>query len=167
MRAEPLPKPHTPYTMTPEETVAKFADALEQFKPIYGQPSDTDLTRIRGVVALIHLQIPYDDTGGTHNLIVLIWPVAAYTTCYDAEFPNPHALVPTIRQLMTMPRPVSARARNRRTKPSALTAAPTRPCFTPTLRQRRFSPTSKWGAQVARPSTSCCYIMICRAITLK
>ena len=29
-------KPHTPDTMTPEEIVAKFADALKKFEPIDG-----------------------------------------------------------------------------------------------------------------------------------
>ena len=45
--AEPLPNTRTPDTMTPEEIVAKVADALEQFDPIDIQPSDTYLTRIR------------------------------------------------------------------------------------------------------------------------
>ena len=75
--------------MTPEEIVAKFADVLEQFKPIDGQLSDTDLTRIREVVAPLLLQIPYEETGGTHNLIGLIQPVTAYTTRYGAEFLEP------------------------------------------------------------------------------
>ena len=42
-RAEPLPKPRTTGTMTPEEIVAKFADALEQFESIDSQSSDTNL----------------------------------------------------------------------------------------------------------------------------
>ena len=68
-RAEPLLKPRTPDTMTPKEIVAKFANALEQFKPIDDQPSDTEITRIREVVAPLLLQIPYDKTEGAHNLI--------------------------------------------------------------------------------------------------
>ena len=40
-------------------------------------------------MAPILLQIPYDETGGTHNLIGLIWLVAAYTTRYGAEFSEP------------------------------------------------------------------------------
>ena len=66
--------------------MAKFADALKQFEPIYGQPSDTDLTRIWEVVAPLLLTIPYEITGSTHNLVGLIWPVAAYTMRYGAEF---------------------------------------------------------------------------------
>ena len=45
--------------MTPEEIVAKFAHYLDQFEPIAGQPSDSDLIRIREVVAPLLLQIPY------------------------------------------------------------------------------------------------------------
>ena len=40
-------------------------------------------------MALLLLQIPYDKTGGPHNLIGLIWPVTAYTTRYSAEFIGP------------------------------------------------------------------------------
>ena len=43
----------------------------------------------------------------------------------------------------------------------------TQRCFTSTSRQSRFSPTSKWGAQVAMPLNSWRCIMKCRAITLK
>ena len=88
-RSEPLLKPRTPDTMTPKEIVVKFADAIEQFEPIDGQPSDTDLTRILEVVAPLLLQIPYNETGGTHNPIGLIWTVAVYTTRYGAEFVKP------------------------------------------------------------------------------
>ena len=79
-------KPCTTDTVTPEDIVAKFADAIEQFYPIEGQTSDTELTQIREVLAPLLLQIPYDQTEGTHNLIVLIWSVASYTTRYGAEF---------------------------------------------------------------------------------
>ena len=83
-RSETLPESHTPDTIMPEDIVMKLANVLEQFEPIDGQPSDTDLTRIREVMALLLLQIPYDKTGGTHNPIGLIWLVAAYTTRYGA-----------------------------------------------------------------------------------
>ena len=59
-RAEPLLKPRTLDTMTPKDIVAKFADALEQFKTIEVQPSDIDLMRIQEVVAPLLLKIPYD-----------------------------------------------------------------------------------------------------------
>ena len=58
--------------MSPEETVEKFATALDNFEPITEQPSDTDLTRLLEAVAPLLLQTPYDKTGGKHNLIGLI-----------------------------------------------------------------------------------------------
>ena len=65
--------------MMPKEIVAYF-------ELIDGQPSNTDLTLIREVVVTLLLQILDDETGGTHNLISLNWPVTAYTTRYGAEF---------------------------------------------------------------------------------
>ena len=74
--------------MTPEEIVAKLAHALDNFKPIDRQPSDTDLTRFQEAVALLLLKIPYDKTGAVHNLICLIWPEAAYVACYGEASPK-------------------------------------------------------------------------------
>ena len=64
--------------MTPEEIVSKFAHSLDNFEPIDGQLSDTNLTRLREAVAPILLQIPYDETGAIHNLIDSIWMDATY-----------------------------------------------------------------------------------------
>ena len=75
--------------MTPEEIVAKFAHALNNFEPITGQPSNTDLTRLWEAVAPLLLQIPYDETGAKHNLIVLIRPKAAYVACYSKALSEP------------------------------------------------------------------------------
>ena len=75
--------------MTPKDIVAKFADALDKFKPTNGQPSDTKLTRVRKVLTTLLLHIPYDKTEGTQNMISLIRPVAAYTTRYRKEFAKP------------------------------------------------------------------------------
>ena len=75
--------------MTPKDIVAKFAHSLDNFEPIVGQPSDSDLTRLREAIAPLLLQIPYDETGAVHNLIGLIWPEAAYVTRYGEDFPDP------------------------------------------------------------------------------
>ena len=64
--------------MTPEEIVAKFAHALDNFEPITGQLSDTNLTRLWEDVAPLLLQIPYDKTGGKHIFIGLIRPKLPY-----------------------------------------------------------------------------------------
>ena len=73
--------------MTPEDIVSKFAHALNNFEPIYGQPSDTDLTRFREAVAPLLLQILYDETGSVRNLISLIRSEAAYVARYGDAFP--------------------------------------------------------------------------------
>ena len=75
--------------MTPEEIVAKFLHALNNFEPITGQPFDTDLKRLWGGVAPLLIQIPYDETGGKHNLIGLIRPNLAYVAPYYEAFPEP------------------------------------------------------------------------------
>ena len=75
--------------MTPEEIVAKFAAALDNFEPITEQPSDTDLTRLWEAVTPLLLQILYDETGGKHSLIGLIWSKLAYVARYGKAFPEP------------------------------------------------------------------------------
>ena len=75
--------------MTPDDIVVKFATALDHFEPITNQPSDTNLTRLREAVAPLLLQIPYDETGGTHNLIGIIWAKPAYLKRYGEAFPEP------------------------------------------------------------------------------
>ena len=75
--------------MTLDEIVAKFLAALDHFEPILYQPSDTDLTRLREAVAPLLLKIPYDETGGTHNLIGIIRAKPAYLKRYGKVFPEP------------------------------------------------------------------------------
>ena len=74
--------------MNPEDIVAKFAHALDNFEPIAGQPSNTDLTRLRQAVAPLLLQILYEKTRAVHNLIGLIRPEAAYVAHYGEAFPE-------------------------------------------------------------------------------
>ena len=75
--------------MTPDEIVSKFLVALDNFDPITDQPSDSDLTRLRGDIAPLLLQIPYDETGGAHNLIGIIRAKPAYLKRYGEAFPKP------------------------------------------------------------------------------
>ena len=75
--------------MTPEEIVTKLAHALNNFEPIDGQPSDTDLKRLWDAVAPLLLQIPYEERGAVHNLIGIIRPEAAYVARCGEAFPNP------------------------------------------------------------------------------
>ena len=74
--------------MTPDEIVSKFLAALDNFKPITDQPWDSDLTRMREAIAPLLLQIPYDETGGTHNLIEIIRANPAYLKRYGEAFPE-------------------------------------------------------------------------------
>ena len=67
----------------------KFAHSLDNFEPIVGQPSDSDLTRLREAVVPLLLQIPYNKTGAVHNLIGLIWPEASYVARYGKAFHKP------------------------------------------------------------------------------
>ena len=75
--------------MVPEEIVAKFAHSLNNFEPIDGQPSDSDLTRLREAVAPLLLHILYDENGAVHNIIGVNRPEAAYVSRYGAAFPKP------------------------------------------------------------------------------
>ena len=75
--------------MTPEDIVAKFATALDNFEPITEQPLDTDLTRLQEAITSLLLQIPYDKTGGKHNLVGLICSKLAYVARYGDAFPEP------------------------------------------------------------------------------
>ena len=75
--------------MTPEENVVKFAHALDNFEPITGQMSNTDMTWLRKAVTPLLLQIPLDETGAVHNLIGLIQLEAVYVARYGEAFPEP------------------------------------------------------------------------------
>ena len=68
--------------MTPDEVVSKFSTALDKFEPITDQPSDSNLTRLREAISPLLLQILYDETGGTHNLIGIIRVKPAYLKRY-------------------------------------------------------------------------------------
>jgi hypothetical protein len=78
--------------MTPEEIVAKFAEAKDNFEPIQGQPGDVDLKRIRETLSPLLLQIPFDEMEGKDNLVGLIQPTAAYKRKYGRAFVIPTRL---------------------------------------------------------------------------
>ena len=75
--------------MTPDEIVSKFSVALDNFDPITDQPSDSDLTRLQEAISPLLLQIPYDDTGGVHNLIGIVRAKPVYLKRYGEAFPEP------------------------------------------------------------------------------
>ena len=75
--------------MTPDEIVSKFSVALDNFEPITDQLSGSDLTRLREAIAPLLLKIPYDETGGVHNLIGIVRAKPAYLKRYGEAFPKP------------------------------------------------------------------------------
>ena len=78
---------------TPEEIHTLFAEALAAFEPIVGQPTDTDLFRLREVLSPLLLNIPYDMVnGGADNMVGIIMPKATYVSIYDREFTRPKPL---------------------------------------------------------------------------
>ena len=108
--------------MTPEEIVSKFLVALDNFEPITDQPSDSDLTRLREASAPLLLQIPYDETGGVHNLIGIVRAKPVYLKRYGEAFPKPTRVEHTTPRSTTMPQPSSEHASRRHTRRGALTA---------------------------------------------
>ena len=64
--------------MSPEEIVVKFAEALELFEPIEGQPSIRDLTKISEVLTQLLIKILFDETEGKDNLVGVINLTANY-----------------------------------------------------------------------------------------
>ena len=58
--------------MKTEDIQALFLDAQAVFKPISGQPSDTDLMRLQDTIASFLYLILYDEELGVHNLVGLI-----------------------------------------------------------------------------------------------
>ena len=54
--------------MKTEDIQALFLDAQAVFKPISGQPSDTDLMRLQDTIASFLDLILYDEELGVHNL---------------------------------------------------------------------------------------------------
>ncbi len=71
--------------MTPEDILADFSEAQNQFSPIDRQPTDDDLVRLEETL----LAIPYDSENGKHNLSGIILDDKTYKTTYGAPFPVP------------------------------------------------------------------------------
>ena len=68
--------------MTPEDIVAKFADAIDLFEPIEVQPSDVDMKIIREAQAPLLLQIIYDKINANHSLVGIIDDTTRYLARY-------------------------------------------------------------------------------------
>ena len=75
--------------MSPEEIVAKFAEALELLDPIEGQPSIQNLTEIAEVLTQLLLQIPFDETKEKENIVGIINSATTYQNRYGQAFVVP------------------------------------------------------------------------------
>ena len=75
--------------MSPEEIVAKFAEALELFEPIEGQPSIRNLTEIAEVLTQLLFQTPFDETEGKDNIVGIINLATTYRSRYGQVFVIP------------------------------------------------------------------------------
>ena len=75
--------------MSPEDIVTIFAEALERFRAIRGQPTDADLHALREILYPILLDIPYDRTEAKQSLVGIITPDADYIKIYGFSFVRP------------------------------------------------------------------------------
>ena len=71
-----------------EEIQLLFAARLDIFNSIWGQPTNTDLKRLRDELIMILLPIPYDVEKGIHNILGLVMDKEYYEQCYYAKFPT-------------------------------------------------------------------------------
>ena len=78
--------------MTPEWVHTLFAETLELFELVSGQPTYTYRQHIREAFALILISIPYNENGGTDNLLVLIMADTKYNAVYEQYFICPKYL---------------------------------------------------------------------------
>ena len=58
--------------MKPEDVLLLFTDSASTYEAIIGQPSDSDIVKMRERISEVLYQIPYDDEKGIHNLVGLI-----------------------------------------------------------------------------------------------
>ena len=78
--------------MKPEDVSILFTDLGSNFEPIIGQPSDSDIVKMRENISEVLYQIPYDDENDVHNLVGLIQDKESYAVEYKAPFPTPNKL---------------------------------------------------------------------------
>ena len=75
--------------MNPEEVQSLFVAWLDIFDPIWGQPTDADLTRSCKELMTILLPLPYYVEKGIHNFMGLIMDKENYKQRYLAKFTTP------------------------------------------------------------------------------
>ena len=76
-------------SMKLEEIQLLFAARLDIFNSIWGQPTNTDLKRLRDELIMILLPIPYDVEKGIHNILGLVMDKEYYKQRYCTKLPTP------------------------------------------------------------------------------
>ncbi len=64
----------------PDTITLLFKEAQDSFPPIKGKPTDDDLLLIRETLLPILMEIPYNQLGGIHSLMAILWDTVTYAT---------------------------------------------------------------------------------------
>ncbi len=64
--------------MNSDSITLLFKEAQDSFPPIKGKPTDDDLLLIRETLLLILMEITYDQLGGIHSLMAILWDTLTY-----------------------------------------------------------------------------------------
>jgi hypothetical protein len=64
--------------MTPDAITLLFKEACNSFPPIEGKPTDDNLLSIQEMLLPILMEIPYDQLGGIHSLMAILWDTVTY-----------------------------------------------------------------------------------------
>ena len=75
--------------MKPEDAPLLFAELDSTYEVIIGQPSDSDIVKMREVISEALYQIPYNDEKGIHNLVGIIQDKTSYLAEYKKSFTSP------------------------------------------------------------------------------
>ena len=75
--------------MKPEDVPLLFTDLASTYEAIIGQPSDSEIFKIRDRVYEVRYQISYDEEKGICNLVSLIQDKESYTAEYTSAFTSP------------------------------------------------------------------------------
>ena len=71
--------------MSLEELSTLFEAAREEFEVKNGQPTNTDLVKIRAVITSILLLTPYDEENRNHNLVGFVWLTSKYKATHQGK----------------------------------------------------------------------------------
>ena len=73
---------------TPAEVQASFKAALDEFEISDEQPDVNYYEKMVRAMFDVLIEVPYDEVGGTHNLVGIILEDPAYAKLYGVAFEN-------------------------------------------------------------------------------